>query len=137
MEESIQDGRGDDRVAEKLLPVDEALVRSQDRRAFLVPIGDELKKEIGFAAIDRQITDFVDDDQAGREEGFPLALGFLELADQRRHGREVNLEAVTAGLDGQSDGQVGFADAGRTQENDVFMLRKEGQIEKRSWSFSI
>ena len=130
MEEPVQDGRGDDRVAEKLLPVDEALVGGQDRRALLVPVGDELEKEISLAAVDREITDLVDDDQAGREERLPFALGFLELADQRRHGREVDLKAVTAGLDGQGDGQMGLPDAGRAQENDVFMLWKESQVEK-------
>ena len=130
MEKPVEDGRGDDRVAEELLPVDEALVRGQDRRAFLVPVGDELKKEIGLPAVDGQIADLVDDDETGAVIRLALALGLLELADQRLHGREVDPDAVAAGLDRQGDGQMGLPDSGRAQENDVFVAGEEGQVEK-------
>ena len=87
MKQTIQDGRGDHRVAEQLLLVDEALVRGQDRRALLGAIGDELEKEVGLPAVDGKIPGLVDDDQAGREEGLAFALVLLELSDQRLHGR--------------------------------------------------
>jgi len=44
----IEDGRGDDGIDEQFLPVDEAFVRGDDRRAFFIAMGDELKEEIGF-----------------------------------------------------------------------------------------
>jgi len=74
MQEPVQDGRGDHGVAEQLLPAAEALVRGQDRRALLVPIGNELEKEMRLAAVDGQIPGLVDDDQAGTGIGLALAL---------------------------------------------------------------
>ncbi len=44
MKAPVQDGRGDHGVAEKLMPVDEALVGGQDGRALLVAVGDEKEK---------------------------------------------------------------------------------------------
>ena len=55
MQEPVEDGRGDDGVAEELLPVDEALVRGDDRRALLVAVRDELEEQIGLPAVDRKI----------------------------------------------------------------------------------
>ena len=55
MQEPVEDRRGDDGIAEKFLPVDEALVRGQDRRALFVPVGDELEEQISLAAVDGQI----------------------------------------------------------------------------------
>jgi len=116
MQKSIEDRRGDDRVAEELLPIDEALVRGQDRRAFLVPVGDELEKQIRLPAVHGQITGLVDDDETGAVISLGLALGLLELADQRLHGREVDPDAVAAGLDRQGGGKMGLSDAGRTSD---------------------
>ena len=125
MEKPVEDRRGDDRVAEELLPIAEAFVRGQDRRAFLVPVGDELEKEIRLAAVDRQVAGLVDDDETGAVIGLALALGFLELADQRLHGCEVDPDAVAAGLDRQGGGQMGLADTWRAQEDDVFAVGDE------------
>ena len=102
-------------------PFDEAFVRGQDRRALLVAVGDELEEEIGFPAVDREIPRLIDDNEAGAQVGFALALGLLELADKRVHGGEVDLEAVAAGLDGQGHRKMSLPHAGWTQKNDVFM----------------
>jgi len=131
MKQPVQDGRGDHGVAEQLLPVPEALIRGQDRRALLIPVGNELEEQMRLPAVDRQISDFVNDDQAGSEEGLAPALRLLELTDQRLHGREVDLEPVAAGFDGQGDRQVRFTDSGRAQEDDVLVVGQEGQVEQR------
>jgi hypothetical protein len=130
MEQPVEDRRGDDCVAEELLPVDEAFVRGQDRRALFVAAGDELEKQIRLSAVDGQIPGFVDDDEPGAVVGLALALGLLELADQRLHGREVDPDAVAEGLDRQGGRQMGLSDAGWTEEKNVFVARKEGQVEK-------
>jgi hypothetical protein len=116
VEKPVEDRRGDDRVAEELLPIAEALVRGQDRRAFLVPVRDELEEQIGLPAVDGQIPGLVDDDETGAVIRLALALGFLELADQRLHGREVDPDAVAAGLDRQGGGQMGLADSWRISD---------------------
>ena len=46
MEELVQDGQGGHSIAEELLPIDEALVGGQDRRAFLVQIRTKVKNRI-------------------------------------------------------------------------------------------
>jgi len=57
------------------LPVAEVLVRGQDCRTLFVPVGDELEKEIGLPAVDRQIPDLINNDQALLQERFTFALG--------------------------------------------------------------
>jgi len=130
MQKPVEDRRGDDRVAEELLPIDEALVRGQDRRAFLVPVGDELEKQIRLPAVHRQIPGLIDDDEPGAVIRLALALGLLELADQRLHGREVDPDAVAAGLDRQGGGEMRLAHSRRAQEDDVLVVGEEGQVEK-------
>ena len=65
MEESVQDGRGDDGISEQFLPVEKALVGGKDRRAFFIPIGDELKEEVSFLAVHREIANLIDNHQRG------------------------------------------------------------------------
>ena len=65
MEESVQDGRGDDGISEQFLPVEKALVGGKDRRAFFIPIGDELKEEVSFLAVHREVADLIDNHQRG------------------------------------------------------------------------
>lgn len=59
--------------------------------------------------------------------GLPCLLYF---SDQGFHGGEVDFETVMTGLDGQRDGQMGFADSRRTEKNDVFMVLDKGEIKK-------
>jgi len=86
MEKPVEDGRGDDRVAEELLPIAEALIRGQDRRAFLVPVRDELEEQIGLPAVDGQIPGLVDDDETGAVirlalgKGVPGSRGFVSFS---------------------------------------------------------
>src|SRR5262245_43328246 len=64
MQDAVEDGRGDYAVAEDLAPAPEALVAREDHRATLVATADELEEEIGSRAVDGQISDLVDDEQA-------------------------------------------------------------------------
>lgn len=81
MKQPVEDGCGDDGVAEQILPIDEAVVRSQDRGALFVTVGYELEEQMRLPAVHRQIPNLVDDDEACREEGFFFALGLLKLRD--------------------------------------------------------
>ncbi|PYN95085.1 MAG: hypothetical protein DMD89_20190 [Candidatus Rokuibacteriota bacterium] len=64
MEHAVEDRRGDHAVAEDVAPTAEALVAGQDHRPALVAAADELEEEIGAGAVDREIADLVDDEQA-------------------------------------------------------------------------
>jgi hypothetical protein len=78
IDQAVEDGKGDDRVAEQLLPVDEALFRCQDGGALLVAARDKPEEQIGLAMVIRGAASF-GDDKAGAETGFALVLWFLEL----------------------------------------------------------
>lgn len=126
----VEDGRGDDGISEEFLPVDEALVRGDDRRVLLIAAGNELEEETGFPAVYGQIAHFINDDHAGVQIGIPFDLAFLEFPDQGVQGSEVDLEAVAAGLDGERDGQMGLSHPGRSQKDHVFVFGQEGKIEE-------
>src|SRR5947207_15971224 len=53
MQESIEDGGGDDVVAEDLTPLRHALIRRDQHRRFLVAMAHELKEEMGTLAFER------------------------------------------------------------------------------------
>src|SRR5207247_1414922 len=64
VEDPVEDGRGDDPVAEDVAPAPEALIAGEDHRAPLVAPADELKEEIGAGAVDGQVADLGEDEQA-------------------------------------------------------------------------
>ena len=59
VEQPVQDGGGQDRIAEDLAPVDEALVAGQDDGGALVASGDQAEEQAGLVAGQGQIADFV------------------------------------------------------------------------------
>ena len=61
MENPVQNGTGDDRVSKDLSPVGIGLARGEDHRAFFIPSGDQLEKQVGPKLVNRDIADFVDD----------------------------------------------------------------------------
>jgi len=65
MQDAVQDGRGDDRITEDLIPLTEAAVGGEDQRALFVAPRDELEEEVGAVAIDADVADLVDDEELG------------------------------------------------------------------------
>ena len=74
MKNPVQNGTGDDRVSKDLSPVGIGLVRGENHRAFLIPSGNQLEKQVGSQAIDRDIADFIDNQEFVL--GQPLELFF-------------------------------------------------------------
>src|SRR2546428_670818 len=125
MQESIEDGGGDDVVAEDLTPLRHALIRRDQHRRFLVAMAHELKEEMGALAFERHVAELVDDEQLRfaveehptREDA--LALAVDEVGEERRRRGE---EHGVAGLDdgaAEGDRQVRLADAGRPEEERI------------------
>lgn len=55
VEQTVEDGAGDHRVAEYLAPGTETLVAGDDDRAAFVAARDQLEEQVGALAVDRQI----------------------------------------------------------------------------------
>jgi hypothetical protein len=73
MEESVENGRGDGAVVvEDGSPLFEGLVGGQDDGTAFVALADDLKEKVGPVLVDRQVADFVEEEQLRGEV-------FLEL----------------------------------------------------------
>ena len=60
VEQTVEDGAGDYRVAEHLAPGTETLVAGDNDRTALVAARDQLEEQVGALAVDRQIANLVD-----------------------------------------------------------------------------
>jgi hypothetical protein len=65
VQEAIQDGGGEDVVAEDGPPLGDDLVGSNQHAAALVPACDELEEEVRTALLERQVAELVDDEKLG------------------------------------------------------------------------
>jgi hypothetical protein len=69
VQDPVQDGRGDDRVAEDLVPLGEAPVRGQDQGSLFVAAGDELEKQVSSVPVYGDVAGLVDDVELGLVNG--------------------------------------------------------------------
>ena len=58
--QSVQQGRGDDVIAEDSAPVLEATIGGEDSGAFLVAGIDQLEEQVGAAGLQGQVTDLIE-----------------------------------------------------------------------------
>ena len=63
MEQAIENGRGQDLVAEDRAPLRDDLIRRNQQAAAFVAAGDELEEEMRAAPLKRQIPELVDDQE--------------------------------------------------------------------------
>jgi hypothetical protein len=102
VDEPVDEGGGDHRVAEDLAPLLEAAVGGDGDRAALVAARHQREEEVGGLAFERQIADLVDDEQVVALEPAELVLELvavlcgLEPADPLLRGREGNAVTVLA-----------------------------------------
>lgn len=112
VEQAVEQGGGDDGVAEHLAPFGKAAVGGEDHGAALVAGVDQLKEQVPAAGDDGQVADLVDDEQLWPAEEpdalaqRALALGLGQRADELGEGGEVDAAAGLDGLDGKSDRQM-------------------------------
>jgi hypothetical protein len=120
MEQAIEQGGGDDLVAEDVAPFAEAAVGGEDHGAALVTGVDELEEQVGAAGGDRQVADLVDDQQgvAGDEADALLELSFALGLGQRGDdvGKRAEVDALAGldGLDAERRGEMGLASSRRS-----------------------
>jgi hypothetical protein len=112
-------------VAEDLSPPSERLVGCDDQRRPLVAGGHQLEEQVGGLGFEGDVADFVDDQQRVAAEPDQLGLqppgvvGVGEPGDPFGGGGEGDPVPCLAGPDRQPDREVGFAGAGRAEEDDV------------------
>ena len=94
VEQAVQQGGGDDGVAEDLAPFGEAAIGGEDHRSLFVAGVDELEEQVSPARDDGQVADLVDDQQCSAAEvakalaQAAVALGFGERCDEVGERRE-------------------------------------------------
>ena len=134
VQQSVQQGRSHDIVAEDGAPVLEATIGGEDSGAFLVAGIDQLEEQVGAAGLQGQVTDLIDDEQGGpvdvaqaRGEGTG-AFGLGERGHEFGQGREIDALMGLDGGDPQGDGQVTFTDAGRAEQVDGLASVDEAEL---------
>lgn len=149
VDEAVDEGGGDHRVAEDFAPGFEAAVAGDDDRAAFVAARDECEEQVRGLAFEGQVADFVDDDQAVTLDAPQLViegvavLSRFEAVDPLLGGRERDAVSGLAGLDRQCDREVTLAGAGRVCDV-VLMLwircqrtfgwsRRQAPFEVSSW----
>lgn len=127
MDKPVEERGRHDLVAEELCPGVEGLIAGYDDGCPLVEVGDEGKEEIRFVALDRCIADLVDDHEVRlcepreSELGAPGDVGAREDLHEVRHALVADLEALVDGFVADGDGQVGFSEARRAEEEEILM----------------
>jgi hypothetical protein len=72
VEEPVEDGGGEDFVAEDAAPFGEALVAGDDHGAAFISSGDELEDHVGLDPVQWQVANLVHDEDCGSEVGLQL-----------------------------------------------------------------
>ena len=123
VKEPVQEGRGHDGITEELeelAPFGEAAVGGEDHGAFFVAGVDELEEQIAAAGNDRQVADFIDDEQGELAEEPDLlaqravAFGLGERADEVGERAEVDAATGFDRFDAERQAQVALSGAGRS-----------------------
>ena len=128
MQDTVQDSGGDGDVGKDLVPLGEGLIGREDGGGLLIASGNQLEKQICALNVHREITDFVDNEH-------PVLGQHLELVQQavlKKSFFEQLNELVTVDVvsgepmlrrhKAQGGGQMGFAHAGRAEEDHVFSV---------------
>ena len=131
--QAVDDRVGEHGVGEHLPPSGQRLVGRHHDRPLLVSSGHELEEQLGDRLVDREIAYFVDDEQfvfvevAHRVFLPVLRRGLLQPADEVAEMDEVGRHVAARRLDADAGGQMGLADAGAPDEEDVVAVLQEAE----------
>src|SRR6202451_996571 len=125
MGQSIEHGGGHFGVTEDLRPIGEGEVRRYDDRGVFVELADEMQQHLRAGLAERQIAEFVDDDEVMTQQGLDDAaapsgaLSLFELIDEID---EIEEAAARSGADdrgGGRDRQVGLSRTGPADQDEI------------------
>lgn len=141
VDEAIEDGRGDRVVVEDLAPVFERAVGGKNHRALFVTVGHDLEEKVGSILVERQEAQLINDEKFRRAETVDGARkGVIGLSggkgvDEVGGGGPECFNLFLTGGVGQGEGEVGFADAGGTNEDEIGIgvdkIKREGIEDER------
>ena len=118
-------------VTEDRDPFAELQVRRDDDTGLLIELADQMEQQRAAGLGERDVAQLVDDDAVqGRElpddlPGIALGLFLDQGVDQVDGVEEARLLTIVDQRGAQSDGDVGFAGAGSTDQNEVVRLFSE------------
>jgi hypothetical protein len=118
VDEAVDHGCCHDVVAENFAPSSERLVGGDDEAGSLIAGGHQLEEQIGGLRFERDVANFIDDDQrvAAEPDEFLLqpagVVGFGQPGDPFGGGGEQHPVPGLTRPDRDTDGQVGLAGAG-------------------------
>jgi len=131
MDEAVGDRRGGRGVVKELAPLLEGEIGSDDGGGALVAAIEDLVEEVGAASVEGEVAELIDEEElvCGPEgEATVKAVAGLrrdEIVDEVRSGGEADAAATEAGELADGVGEVGLADAGGAEEDDVGFLVEE------------
>ena len=126
--QTVQQRRRHAFALEHLAPVAEGQVARDQQTLAFIAIREHLEEKFGPAAAERQVTEFVADDEIGpvelAQESVELALllGLFQAIDQASRGEETDAISEPARSQSQRGGQVRFAGARLADKNRVGTL---------------
>ena len=127
--QAIQQGSGQAFGTEDFRPFIERQIGGDDHRASLVALRDGFEQKFGAGFGQRHEAELIDDQQMLAGELFlqaqktPLIARFHQFMNQGGGGDKANLQALLAGRQAETKGNMGFAGAGGDVPVDVEKLR--------------
>jgi len=128
VQEAVEDGGGQDGIREDRAPVAIGFVGRENDAALQIAARDELEEKLSGALIEGEVAHFVEDQDLGAAQGLQAGLqtvgfGILrQLVEQISHRIEHDGLPIEQGGHPQTDRQVGFAHAGRTEQQHVLAV---------------
>ena len=134
VDEAVKDSGGNGSVAKEVGPLVNPLVGGNDQRRSLAHGGDEAKEQVGLGGREGHEAHLVHHHEGGLVEILEAALagvgdlGGLEDGHEIVQGFKGHGVSQVKALDGQGEGEVGLAHAGRAEEADIKGLLHPGHI---------
>lgn len=128
MGQPVQQGGRHAFTLEDLAPFAERQVAGDQQAGSLVAIREDLEQQLGASPAERQVAQFIANQQVHPVElaqeavQLVLLLRFFQAIDQRRRREEPDPPACPAGGQAQGDRQMCFPDALTTQQAEVLVL---------------
>jgi len=133
MEQAVKDSISEGRRTENIAPFGKRHIGSDDSTVFFVTLGDKLEKEVSGINADRDIADFVDDEDFVLGEEFHSGVKpvFVESGGELIHQflKRDKICRVPMGGTFNADrrSQMSFSNAARTDEQNIFLLLDEAE----------
>ena len=137
VQKTVQHGAGQGAVVvEDFGPVFIRLVGRDDGRTSFIPLAEHLEEQVRADFIDRQISQFIDQNQTGVQV-FPefgieavSGLGRRQIVDDVDGGGEEHGMTREAARIGQRRRQVGLAEASAAHEYDIGLILEKGEAKE-------